>query len=103
MGAFCLDHQIIDFNFKAVLSSTYKEVPFVFIYKTHFGRILAKSIHQGGCCICFWNETSRKIENTKYLFYFKAMEMQRGHKFVPGKMFLGIKSDFSRVLLVSRG
>ena len=31
------------------------------------------------------------------------MEMQRGYKFVPGKMFSGIKNDFSRVLLDSRG
>ena len=69
-------------------------VPFVFIYQTHFGRILVKSIHQGSCCICFLNETSRKIENTKYLFCFKNTEMQRGYKFVPGKMFSGIKSDF---------
>ena len=30
------------------------------------------------------------------------MEMQRGYKFVPEKMFSGIKSDFSRVLLDSR-
>ena len=29
------------------------------------------------------------------------MEMHRGYKFVPGKMFSGIKSDFSRVLLDS--
>ena len=31
------------------------------------------------------------------------MEMHRGYKFVPGKMFSGIKRDFSRVLLDSRG
>ena len=31
------------------------------------------------------------------------MEMQRGHTFVPGKMFSGIKSDFSPVLLDSKG
>ena len=31
------------------------------------------------------------------------MEMNRGYKFVPGKMFSGIKSDFSRVLLDFRG
>ena len=69
-------------------------VPFVFIYQTHFGRILVKSINQGSCCICFLNETSRKIENTKYLFCFKNIEMQRGYKFVPGQMFSGIKRDF---------
>ena len=31
------------------------------------------------------------------------MEMQREYKFVPGKIFSGIKSDFSRVLLDSSG
>ena len=37
------------------------------------------------------------------MFRFKTIEMQRGggggegYKFVPGKMFSGIKSDFSRV------
>ena len=31
------------------------------------------------------------------------MGMQRGYKSVPAKIFLGIKSDFSRVLLDSRG
>ena len=31
------------------------------------------------------------------------MEMQKGYKFVPGKMFSGIKSEFSRVLLDSGG
>ena len=31
------------------------------------------------------------------------MEMHRGYSFVPEKMFSGIKSDFSRVLLDSRG
>ena len=31
------------------------------------------------------------------------MEMLRGYKFVPGKKYSGIKSDFSQVLLDSRG
>ena len=53
-------------------------VTFVFIYYTHFGRILAKSIHQGGCCSSFWSEMSRKIKPMKFLFCLKTMEMQWG-------------------------
>ena len=37
---------------------------------------------------------SRKIEHTNFLVRFKTMEMQREYKFVPGKMFSGIKTDF---------
>ena len=44
-----------------------------------------------------------KLNIRIFLFHFKTMEMQRGYKFVPGKMFSGIKSDFSRVLLYSKG
>ena len=40
------DHQIIYHNSKTALSSTSKHVDF-FIYYTHFGRILAKSVNQG--------------------------------------------------------
>ena len=57
-------------------------------------RILSEKFFQNGCS-CFWNETSRKIEHTNFLFRFKPMEMQRGYKFVPGKMFSCIKSGFS--------
>ena len=38
-----------------------------------------------------------------FSFRFKTMKMQKRYKFVPGKMFSGIKIDFSRVLLDSRG
>ena len=44
-----------------------------------------------------------KLNIRIFLFRFKTMKMQRGYKFVPGKMVSGIKSDFSRVLLDSRG
>ena len=43
-----------------------------------------------------------KLSIRSFLFRFKTMEMQRGYKFIPGKMFSGIKSDFCRVLLESR-
>ena len=39
---------------------------------------------------------SEKLNIRIFLFHFKTMEMQRGYKFMPGKMFSGIKSDFSR-------
>ena len=38
-----------------------------------------------------------------FLFHLKTREMQRGHNFGPKKMFSGMKSDFSRILLNSRG
>ena len=43
-----------------------------------------------------------KLSIRSFLFRFKTMEMQRGYKFIPGKMFSGIKSDFRLVLLESR-
>ena len=103
MGAFCSDHQIIDHNFETVVSSTSKHGAFCFYLLDIFWQNFSKIDSPGGCYICFWNETSRKIENTKYLFCFKTMEMQRRYNFVPGKMFSSIKSDFSWVLLDSRG
>ena len=45
----------------------------------------------------------KKLSLRSFLFHFKTMEMQRGYEFVPGKMFPGIKSDFSDFLLDSRG
>ena len=41
----------------------------------------------------------RELNIRNFLFCFKTKEMQRGYKLVPEKMFSGIKSDFSRVLL----
>ena len=43
-----------------------------------------------------------KLSIRSFLFRFKTIEMQRGYKFIPGKMFSGIKNDFCRVLLESR-
>ena len=37
------------------------------------------------------------------MFHLKTREMQRGYNFGPKKMFSGMKSDFSRILLDSGG
>ena len=56
-------------NPKAALSSTSKLGDFLFLSIRH---ILEKLIHrEGGCCGCFRNETSRKIEHTIFLFCFQ--------------------------------
>ena len=42
-----------------------------------------------------------KLSIQSFLFHLKTVEVQRGYKFIPEKMFSGIKSDFFRVLLES--
>ena len=71
---------------------------------THFGRILAKSMHQGGgAAVVFEMRRLKMSLNIRtFLFRFKTMEMQRGYKFVTGKTFSGMKGDFSQVFLDSR-
>ena len=44
-----------------------------------------------------------KLNIMIFLFHLKTREMQRGYNFEPKKMFSGIESDFSRILLDSRG
>ena len=44
-----------------------------------------------------------KLNIPIFLFRFKPWKFRGGYKFVLGKMFSGIKSDFSLVLLDSKG
>ena len=95
-------------DLQMVISSTSKLVDFLFLSVRHiFGRILAKSINQGGgvAAVVFEMKRLKKSNIQISLFRFKTMEMQKGggYKFVPGKMFSGIKCEFSRVLLDFRG
>ena len=45
----------------------------------------------------------KKLNIRFFLFRFKTISTEGWYKFVPGKMLSDIKSDFSRVLLDSRG
>ena len=61
-----------------------------------------KSIHQRVAAVVFELKRLEKLSIRSSLFRVKTMEMQRGYKSIPGKMFSGIKSDFCQVLLESR-
>ena len=95
-------HQIIYHNSKTALYSTFKLGVFSFIYQTHFGRIVAKSIHQGRegglLQLCLKWRRLEKL-NKQNFFCFKTMQMHGGYKLVAGKLFLGIRSGFSGVFL----
>ena len=99
------DHQVIDDNSKTALSSTSKLGDFYFLSIRHIlAEISAKSIYQGDCCSCFCNETSQKIEHVNFFVLLENHGNAEGvYNFVPEKMFSGIKRDFFRVLLDSRG
>ena len=62
--------RLLTVNLKRLNLTHPKLVTFTF-YLSHFGKILRKSIHQGGFCSCFLNETSPKIE---YINFFVLLE-----------------------------
>ena len=62
------DHQIINHNSKTALSSTSRFGDFCFYLLDTFWKKFSKIDSPGGCCSCFWNETSWKIEPMKFLF-----------------------------------
>ena len=78
---------------------------FSFYLLDTFWQNVSKIDSPGGCCSCFRNETSRKIEHMNFLVLLEnhGNVEGRGYNFVPEKMFSGIKSDFFLVLLDSRG
>ena len=101
-GLFGLDHQTIEHNSKLNLAPP-NLVTFSFYLLGTFWQNFSKISSPGGCCSCFINEMSRKLEHMTFLFCSITRKMRIGYNFEPGKMFSGIKSDFPRILVVSSG
>ena len=85
-GLFGTDHQIIDQNSRTALSSTSKLGDFLFLSIRHiFGKILAKSIHQGVAAVVFEMRRLEKLNIQIFCFASKPWKCIWAYKFVPGR------------------
>ena len=74
-------------------------VTFCFYLLDTFWQNFSEIDHGGGggggvAAVGFEMRRLEKLSIRSFFFPFKTMEMQKEYKFIPGKIFSGIKSDF---------
>ena len=84
-GPFAQTIRLLTFTLKRFNLAYRNFVTFSFYLLSTFWQNVRKI--RGGCCICFLNETSRKIEHMNFCFALKPMKCIAGYSLRPKKRY----------------